>query len=73
MPQFKLVRDFLDAFAITWVEMQDIEADDLIGTISKKAKDYQTYVLTSDHDMLQLVDDTTSVLLMKRVLQIWML
>ena len=66
VPQFKLVRDFLDAFAITWVEMQDIEADDLIGTISKKAKDYQTYVLTSDHDMLQLVDDTTSVLLMKK-------
>ena len=66
VPQFKLVRDFLDAFAITWVEMQDIEADDLIGTISKKATDYQTYVLTSDHDMLQLVDDTTSVLLMKK-------
>ncbi len=66
VPQFKLVRDFLDAFGIKWVEMTDIEADDLIGTISKKEKDYQTYVLTSDHDMLQLIDDTTSVLLMKK-------
>ena len=66
VPQFQMVRDCLDAFGIKWVEMPDIEADDLIGTVSRKNPDYQTYILTSDHDLLQLIDDTTSVLLMKK-------
>ena len=66
VPQFQLVRDYLDAFGIRWVEMQDIEADDLIGTMSKKYPDYNTIIFSSDHDLLQLVDDTTSVLLMKK-------
>ncbi len=66
VPQFPLVRDFLDAFHIRWVEKADIEADDLIGTASKLSAEYQTYILTSDKDMLQLADDTTTVLLMKK-------
>jgi DNA polymerase-1 len=66
VPQFSLIRDFCDAAAVKWVEMPDIEADDLIGTASKKAPDYETYILTSDHDMLQLADDSTTVLLMKK-------
>ena len=66
VPQFGMVRDYLDGFGIRWVEMQDIEADDLIGTLSLKASDYETTILTSDHDLLQLIDDTTSVLLMKK-------
>ncbi|MCR4951711.1 MAG: DNA polymerase I [Solobacterium sp.] len=67
VPQFQMVRDMLDAFAVRWVEMPDIEADDLIGTVSAKlADDYQTYILTSDHDMLQLIDPTTTVVLMKK-------
>ena len=66
VPQFQMVRDFLDAAHIKWVEMPDIEADDLIGTMSKKYPDCQTIIFTSDHDLLQLVDDTTSVLLMKK-------
>ncbi len=66
VPQFGLVRDFLDAFHIRWIEMNDIEADDLIGTMSKISPEYQTVIFTSDHDMLQLVDDTTHVLLMKK-------
>ncbi len=66
VPQFALVREFCDSFPIKWVEMQDIEADDLIGTVSKHGDAFDSYILTSDHDMLQLVDDTTSVLLMKK-------
>lgn len=66
VPQFQMVRDCLDAFGIRWVEMTDIEADDLIGTVSKKNPDFNTYILSSDHDLLQLIDDTTSVLLMKK-------
>lgn len=66
VPQFSMARDLLDAFGIRWVEMPDIEADDLIGTISRKSPDYHTYILTSDHDMLQLIDESTDVLLMKK-------
>jgi DNA polymerase-1 len=66
VPQFAMARDFLDSFPIKWVEMQDIEADDLIGTMSKQCPDYETVILTSDRDLLQLIDDTTSVLLMRK-------
>lgn len=66
IPQFSLVREYCDSYKIKWIEMQDIEADDLIGTTSKKFPDVETTILTSDHDLLQLVDPTTSVLLMKK-------
>ena len=66
VPQFGLTRDMLNAYHIAWSEMADIEADDLIGTMSKKYPDFNTVIFTSDHDYLQLVDETTSVLLMKK-------
>ncbi len=66
VPQFGLARDYLDGYHIFWKEMKDIEADDLIGTLSKLSTDTQTTILTSDHDLLQLVDDHTTVLLMKK-------
>ena len=66
VPQFGLARDYLDAFHIRWVEMTDIEADDLIGTMSKVSTDYETSILSSDHDLLQLVDESTTVLMMKK-------
>ena len=66
VPQFQLVREYCDAYHIKWIEMENIEADDLIGTASKTFTDTETTILTSDHDLLQLVDDTTSVLLMKK-------
>ena len=66
VPQFALVRDYLDGYHIRWVEMQDIEADDLIGTMARHSEGYDTVIFTSDHDLLQLVDDETTVLLMKK-------
>lgn len=66
VPQFQMTRDYLDAYAVRWVEVPNIEADDLIGTMAKTASDYSTTILTSDHDYLQLVDDSTRVLLMKK-------
>ena len=66
IPQFKMVRDMLDSFNVKWLERKDIEADDLIGTTSKLSDEYETYILTSDKDMLQLIDDSTHVLLMKK-------
>lgn len=66
VPQFQLVREYCEAYNMKWIEMSDIEADDLIGSTAKQFSDAQTTILTSDHDMLQLVDDTTAVLLMKK-------
>ena len=67
IPQFQMVRDMLDAFNVKWVERKDIEADDLIGTVSKMGDEYETHILTSDRDLLQLIDKNTNVLLMKKV------
>ena len=64
--QFSLVRDYLDSFNIKWVEKADIEADDLIGTMAKQNKDCHTVIFSSDHDLLQLVDDNIEVMLMKK-------
>lgn len=66
VPQFGLARDYLDAYHIKWVECPDIEADDLIGTMSRNSEGYHTTILTSDHDMLQLIDADTTVMLMKK-------
>jgi len=66
VPQFGMARDYLDGFHIRWVEMPEIEGDDLIGSMSRKSADYMTTILTSDHDMLQLLDDTTRVMLMRK-------
>jgi len=64
--QFPLVRELLDALGIARLEIVGYEADDLIGSLAKKYPDYQCNVLTSDKDLLQVIDDTTSVWLIKR-------
>lgn len=64
--QFALVREFLDAHHITRLEVEGYEADDVIGTLAAKHKDLQIDVLTSDRDMLQLIDDHVDILLMKK-------
>lgn len=66
IPQFKLVRDLLDAMDIKRLEIENIEADDIIGTMSKKYPDWSINILSSDQDLLQLIDPTTSVWLMKK-------
>ncbi|MDF9823738.1 DNA polymerase-1 [Breznakia sp. PF5-3] len=64
--QFPIVREFLDAYGIFRYEEEGIEADDIIGTLAKRYKDHKVYILSSDNDLLQLIDNTTEVLLMKK-------
>lgn len=64
--QFALVREFLDAYPIKRIELSGYEADDIIGTMSKMYPDFKVEILTSDRDMLQLIDDNVDVLLMKK-------
>ena len=63
--QFPLLKQVLSEMNITLLEKQGIEADDIIGTLSKQFKE-QTYILTGDKDALQLIDETTSVWLTQK-------
>ena len=64
--QMPIVREYLDAARITRYEEEGYEADDIIGSMAASAPDMETYILTSDRDLLQLVDDSTRVILMKK-------
>lgn len=64
--QFPIVREFLDAAGISRYEDIDFEADDIIGSMAKQTENIRTTILSSDRDLLQLVDDSTSILLMKK-------
>ncbi|GAE34104.1 DNA polymerase I [Halalkalibacter akibai] len=66
--QFPLVRELLDAFNISRFELENYEADDIIGTLAKKAanKDFDVKVFSGDKDLLQLVSDKVTVVLTKK-------
>lgn len=68
--QFDKVKDVVRAFSIPLYEKEGFEADDLIGTIAKKVSSaqhkVQTLILTGDLDTLQLVDDSTKVVTLKK-------
>ena len=51
------IRRVLDAYRIPILELSGYEADDVIGTLSKKAaaKGFDVVIVTADKDMLQLV------------------
>ena len=58
--QFPLLKQVLASMNIKFVEMEGIEADDLIGTLSNKF-DIETIIVSGDRDLFQLVDDRTTV------------
>ncbi len=64
--QFPLVRDVCKAFGISVLELNQYEADDIIGTLSKNKSFDQVTVVTGDKDLLQLIDDRVTVYLTKR-------
>lgn len=61
--QMPILKDVLDAMNIPRYELTGWEADDLIGTISKRSEDagWECVIVTGDKDSLQLVTDTTHV------------
>ena len=63
VPQFALVREATDALNIARVEMDGFEADDLIATYAKQAVEAgaEVTIVTSDKDMMQLVNDKVSI------------
>ena len=61
--QFPPLKDVLDAMAIPRYELAGYEADDLIGTISRRceADGWDCVIVTGDKDSLQLITDHTWV------------
>src|SRR5438270_2581480 len=62
--QVPYIRRALEAYRIPILESRGFEADDVIGTLGRKAaaEGYQVFVVSSDKDMLQLVNDKICVL-----------
>lgn len=63
--QIDQMKNLLDVLGVKRFELAGYEADDLIGTMAKRSGVF-TYIVTSDRDSLQLVSDSTHVLLTKR-------
>lgn len=66
--QFKLIKELLPAMGICHYEIDSYEADDIIGTFSKKFNnnDYECLIVSSDKDLLQLITKNVSVKLLKQ-------
>ncbi len=63
IPQFELVREATRAFNVACVDMPGYEADDLIATYAALAKKQgaEVTVVSSDKDLMQLVDDRVTM------------
>lgn len=60
--QIPLLKELVKDLGWSLVELDDYEADDIIGTLSREADeagDYETFIISSDLDMLQIVDENT--------------
>lgn len=64
--QFPIVREYLDAYGLKRYECEGIEADDIIGSMASQHPELEIHILSSDRDLLQLIDPTTDVYLMKK-------
>lgn len=66
--QIPVLHDFLATLGWPLFECDGYEADDILGTLSKQANEQgvESCLITSDLDMLQLIDHDTKVFAMKR-------
>jgi len=66
--QVPILHDLLKAFGWPLFEIDDHEADDIMATLAKQAhaKHINTLLITSDYDVLQLVNDHTQAALLKK-------
>ena len=66
--QFPKAKELLTAMGIKYYEIDNYEADDIIGTVSKVVDEEDEFIATiisSDKDLLQLISDEVDVKLLK--------
>ncbi len=61
--QFPFIRELLDAYGIKRYELENYEADDIIGTLAVSAEQegYEVKVISGDKDLTQLSTDNITV------------
>ncbi len=57
--QIPIIKKIINLFGIKVIEKEGFEADDIIATLAKKAKEkeFEVYIITPDKDFFQLVED----------------
>lgn len=68
--QFPKAKELVEAMGINYFEIDNYEADDIIGTFAKKCNnnpDFNAVIISSDKDLLQLITDEVEVKLLKQV------
>ena len=67
--QFPVAKEMLDAMGIKYYEIDNYEADDIIGTFAKYCDipddDYEGLIISSDKDLLQLISPQVEMKLLK--------
>lgn len=63
--QLEPLKRLLKAMNVQIAQLEGFEADDILGTLSKRSS-CKTYIVTGDRDSLQLIDDKTTVLMTKK-------
>ena len=65
--QMPLIRDLLSSMGIRYIEMDGWEADDILGTLSRRGEDSGMTVslVSGDRDLLQIATDKTEIILPK--------
>lgn len=66
--QFPVAKELLTAMGIKYYEIDNYEADDIIGTFSNMCNNnpnYQGLIVSSDKDLLQLISDEVEIKLLK--------
>ena len=63
--QFPILKNVLSAMNVKFIEQEGIEADDIIGTLTKKF-DVENIIVTGDRDSFQLINNNTWVMFTKK-------
>ena len=67
--QFPIAKEICTLLGIKYIECDNYEADDIIGTFARMAdmdKAYNATIISSDKDLLQLISDEVNVKLLKQ-------
>jgi len=66
--QIPFVKELLNAFGVAQYELEQYEADDIIGTVARQAEQegFQVVIVSGDRDLTQLATEGTTVRITKK-------